>query len=1125
MQVAPPEGGATNAGHIELGGYRILREIGRGGMGIVYEAEERSLSRHVALKVLPFAAALDPRQLQRFKKEAEAAALLQHPNIVPVHAVGSEGDVHYYAMKFIEGKTLAQAIADCRLQIADLQTTPSSAKSAIGNLQSAISVANLGIQAALALEQAHQAGIIHRDIKPANLLIEESGHLWVADFGLALFQHDAAGLTLTGDLVGTLRYMSPEQALGKHGIVDQRADIYSLGVTLYEMLTLQPAFSGSDRQELLRKIAFEEPCPPRRLNRAIPTALETILLKASAKEAAARYATAQEFADDLQRFVAGQPIVARRPGLLDRASRWARRHRPLVAAGVAVLVLAVVVLMVSSIFIVRARDDADRSAQQARKAVDEMYTEVAQNWWLQQPYMEQVQRKSLLKALAFYEEFSRERGKSAALRLETARAARRVGDIQYKLGEEAKAEETFGLAIAGLKELAAEVPADPAHRDELANAHNNRGNLFRDEGRLARAQRDYEQAHELFAALVREDSKQPDYHDGLAGSLNSLGTVLHRLGQPVAAEQAYQQSLDILAGLTKDHPKVPAYEFALAGCRNNLAAVLRDTNRARAACLAYEQALDGWQKLSAHMPGMPIFRQGQASSYSGLGIVYAALGRTPSAESSHRKALALRERLANEYPGVPIYRQALAASQQNLGRLLAGAGRVKEARAFYGRALTLRKNLVGAFPAIPEYQDELAETYQGLAGLLAATAQPVEAERIQREALALLARREGRGTRGEKEESSPTRTSLQWDLARCRHELGTILRRLGRLEEAEVFYLAAIAQSEEVATAFPAAPEYRLGLATLRNDLAALYQRMARFTDAERFHRAALDARAKLAADFPEQPYYQLELAAGQVYLGSLFQDTGRAREAEAAYREAIAITQKLATDFPSLSDYRRLLCAASQQLGELLTATGKFPEAEQTLVQARPLLDKLVAEFPDLPEYREQLARHQHALGVLMTRTARTQEAELAFQQELLLRDKLAAEFKEDAGLTRDLAYLLANCPDAKLRQPQRAVDVAKKANAKNPSDAAALNVLGIAHFRAGDWKAAITVLERAEKLPGKYAGGPFVLAMAHWKQGNKQDANVCYRQANAWMEQHHPCDEELRGLEAEAKTTLVKP
>jgi serine/threonine protein kinase/tetratricopeptide (TPR) repeat protein len=373
-----------------LGDYRILREVGRGGMGVVYEAEQISLGRRVALKVLPFASTLDPRQLQRFKNEAHAAAQLHHTHIVPVYATGCERGVHYYAMQYVEGQTLAALIAELRQQAgrdpADPQrtgpycpqgaptragesTVPAKLASSERSIQSPgffRTVAQLGIQAAQALEHAHQLGVVHRDIKPGNLLLERTSlllgdgdteeglRLWVTDFGLAHLQSEA-GLTLTGDLVGTLRYMSPEQALAQHGTIEHRTDIYSLGVTLYELLTLEPAFGGHDRQELLRQIACDEPKAPRRLNKAIPAELETIVLKGMEKNAADRYARAQELADDLERFLKDEPIRARRPSLVQRARKWARRHRPLVGSVVVVVLLAALMAGINGFWLAQKR--------------------------------------------------------------------------------------------------------------------------------------------------------------------------------------------------------------------------------------------------------------------------------------------------------------------------------------------------------------------------------------------------------------------------------------------------------------------------------------------------------------------------------------------------------------------------------------------------------------------------------------------------------------------------------------------------------------------------------------------------------------------------------------------------
>ncbi len=321
-----------------LGDFSIVRVIGRGGMGIVYEAVQRSLNRRVALKVLPAAFAGDPHKLKRFLVEARAAACLRHPHIVPVHVVGSEDGQHYFAMQLIEGRTLAQVIARARR---GREAGGGCADPTIGTLTAPRTAAELGRQAALALHFAHEQGIIHRDVKPSNLLVEDSGWLWVGDFGLARIAGQA-DLTVSGAVVGTLRYMSPEQALGERVGVDQRADIYSLGATLYELITLRPVREGDDRLELLRRIAEAEPTAPRRIDPAIPRDLDTIVRKAIATDPGDRYSTALELADDLGRFLEDRPIRARPPGLVDRAARWARRHRPAMAALACALLLAVV---------------------------------------------------------------------------------------------------------------------------------------------------------------------------------------------------------------------------------------------------------------------------------------------------------------------------------------------------------------------------------------------------------------------------------------------------------------------------------------------------------------------------------------------------------------------------------------------------------------------------------------------------------------------------------------------------------------------------------------------------------------------------------------------------------------
>ncbi len=412
--------GGDTAGGKPLGDFLLRREIGRGGMGVVYEAEQLSLGRTVALKVLPLAAMMDQRRLERFQNEAQAAARLHHSNIVPVHAVGSEGGIHYYAMQYIEGSTLEKVIHDlgrleqetfssavgsgshrfprstrrasvaatwssvlrprCGLETPTENPSTFSASSTNPASQGTISIersrsdagffrriAELAIELAEALDYAHEQGVIHRDIKPSNLILDEQGRIWIADFGLARIEASAA-LTGTGDLIGTLRYMSPEQSLGKRQLVDHRTDIYSLGATLYELLTLAPAFAGENRQEVLRQIEAKEPKPLRRIRAAVPVELETIVLKAMAKEPRDRYETAQDLAADLHRFLEGRPLAARRSSVAQRFSKLVSRHRTVASLLVAFLCVSLAMLGVGTFQIARQRNRAEQAMVEAHAA-------------------------------------------------------------------------------------------------------------------------------------------------------------------------------------------------------------------------------------------------------------------------------------------------------------------------------------------------------------------------------------------------------------------------------------------------------------------------------------------------------------------------------------------------------------------------------------------------------------------------------------------------------------------------------------------------------------------------------------------------------------------------------------
>jgi serine/threonine protein kinase len=492
---APVQVSEGDAARGMLGDYRIVREVGRGGMGIVYEAEQISLGRRVALKVLPFAATMDPRQLQRFHNEARAAAGLHHPNIVPVYAVGQERGVHYYAMQFIEGRTLADVIARQRgpsppqvstpaqsEPVMSAPTTPPAAQAtSVAPRDTAYyrRAAEWGIQAAEALEHAHSLGIVHRDVKPANLIVDDWGKLWVTDFGLARTVTDA-GLTMTGDLLGTLRYMSPEQALARHGLLDHRTDVYSLGATLYELITGRPAVEGQDRQLIFERLAGQEPPAPRSIDRQVPVDLETIVLKSLAKEPAERYATARELAEDLRRFLDNRAIQARRPSAAQVAAKWVRRHQAVVLSTSAVLLLAVVALAISAVLIwlekertalalqekkdalARAEQQQDRARSDFAKALNVLPSGLEKLSALEgasSPQIVRVREMLVAHMEEFFRQFLKERPDDPFVRLETAWAYNHLGVYHWTHGDPARSIRAHRAAAAIMDERADQFPA------------------------------------------------------------------------------------------------------------------------------------------------------------------------------------------------------------------------------------------------------------------------------------------------------------------------------------------------------------------------------------------------------------------------------------------------------------------------------------------------------------------------------------------------------------------------------------------------------------------------------------------------------------------------------------------
>ncbi len=536
-----------------LQGFRMIREIGRGGMGVVYEAEEENLSRRVAVKILESHSLDDPRQVLRFEREAKAAGRLHHTNIVPVFEVGESQGTHFYVMQFIDGVGLDVVIDELRrlrrsgwsphqangpalskspqqhatevanddrgrqeITVADVaRSLTEGAGEAIGRAQrdgaptdgalpgpasarwpqgladdspasppslmltgSPVSatrsslgrtyferVARIGAQVAEAMEYAYRQGVLHRDIKPSNLLLDVQGNVWVADFGLATTT-DAGNLTQTGQVLGTFRYMAPERFRGDS---DVRADVYSLGLTLYELLALKAAFAETDRFELIEQIQHEEPPRLKKIDDRIPTDLETVIHKAIAHEPAHRYATPRALADDLERFLRGEPVLSRRIGPLGRASKWTRRH-PWQTISASLLFAASTALagffywhniqLRAEVARTQAKDaQSRRNYQEARATIQGMLARLYDQRIHGVPRLIELRNDLQKDALGFYERIlSEAESNDPVVRADTVRALDEAAMLQIMVGRRQDAEKLLRRSLRLAEGLLAEKP-------------------------------------------------------------------------------------------------------------------------------------------------------------------------------------------------------------------------------------------------------------------------------------------------------------------------------------------------------------------------------------------------------------------------------------------------------------------------------------------------------------------------------------------------------------------------------------------------------------------------------------------------------------------------------------------
>lgn len=678
-----------------FGDYELLEEIARGGMGVIYKARQVKLNRVVAIKMILAGELASPHDVQRFLAEAEAAANLNHPNIVPIFEIGEHAGQHYFSMGFIEGASLSSRLHEGPLP-------PREAAELLRTVASAV-------------HYAHRQGVVHRDLKPANILLDKDKSPKVTDFGLAKKLKSDQGLTVSGQIVGTPSYMPPEQAAGKSKDIGPISDVYSLGAVLYSLLTGRPPFQAAMIAQTLYMVLTQEPVSPRELNHNVDRDLETICLKCLEKDVAARYASAQELADELDRFLRNEPIHARPISPVARMWRWCKR-KPLVASLSGALVAVIAIGFAGVTYQWRmavaarlaestAKQHAEANFRTALSAVDQMLTRIGDEKLANVPQMEQVRRELLEEALLFHEGFIRERSGDPAVQRETAQAYLRTGKIKRLLGKRDDAERDYELSLALLRPLVRQYPGAPGFAFDLAVACYQSSNLFKDRERRAEALGLLDESVSLLVDLVGRFPTDLEIRFYLARSYNEQAIL------STDAEQrtnALRQAIELQQRLCADAPQVAEYRHYLTRFSLNLA-TLQHATQPKEAETAYRETIAILEKLVADAPNNADYRRDLSHCYDNLGKLLIPQGRLDDAAIAYRETITLHSKLVADYPTVLSYQQELANWYRTLGDVLRKANRGKDATEAFEQAAGFLRRLAAEQPAVVRHRLDLIE--------------------------------------------------------------------------------------------------------------------------------------------------------------------------------------------------------------------------------------------------------------------------------------------------------------------------------------------------------------------------------------------------------------------------------
>jgi len=706
-------------------GYEILSELGRGGMGVVYKARQKSLNRLVALKVILGAGHAGSDQLSRFRAEATTAAQLQHPNIVQVFEIGEHDGQPFFSLELVEGGSLADRLK--------------------GEPQPPRDAAELVRTLALAVHHAHERGVVHRDLKPANILLQKdeggrmkdegktpshssfilhpsSFHAKITDFGLAKLQTAASHLTQSGAILGTPSYMAPEQAAGDGKAVGPATDVYALGAILYEALTGRPPFRAASAMDTVMQVVNDDPVPPSRLQPKLPRDIETICLKCLAKKPEQRYASSAALADDLGRFLSGSTILARPASPVTKLWKWAYRH-PALAAVVFIFAVPLPAMLGIMVYLwsdarseraaaVRARDEVARERdlsqgylKNALGTMDRIVARVSDERLARVPAMQEERNDILAEAVAFYESMLRLDSTDPAVRHDTAETYSRVATLGLMAGRTDQSMKAAHSAIDLFESLVKEFPDRPEYRDELANTYMYLGHSQVLNAVFAEGVASYQKGAELADQLASQHPDEPRFKATAAECHRSLG-YFFTVADATQGENHFRAAVRLAEELLQADPDRPENKALLASVLGSYAQYLVAQNRHAEA----EPLIDRGMALTAvprdKLPwtGRARFHHDQAeiALRNASAMVHLAAGRRDRARSLLKEAVDRYEELMASHPQSFPYRLQAINSYAAYGRVLDLDRNYTEAVKATGRTVELHDEILRDFPVFRE---------------------------------------------------------------------------------------------------------------------------------------------------------------------------------------------------------------------------------------------------------------------------------------------------------------------------------------------------------------------------------------------------------------------------------------